>query len=106
MRIGISLIAIMPLRFLFGFAFPTGMRSRGRGKATDTMVLGHQRPTGVLASVVGLMFNMWLGIDIDSSNLSGLLSPVNPDEPCAVGIGEDKPLVVFRERRARGNGLG
>ena len=89
----------MPLGFLFGFAFPTGMRLVAVVDRQPTpWFWGINGATGVLASVVGLMFDMSLGINMTSSNLSGLLSPVNPDEPCAVGIGEDKPLVVFRER--------
>ena len=64
-RIGISLAAIMPLGFLLGFAFPTGMRLVS---AIDTQPTpwfwGINGATGVLASVLGVMFSMSFGINV------------------------------------------
>jgi hypothetical protein len=65
LRIGISLAAIMPLGFLLGFAFPTGMRLVS---AIDTQPTpwfwGINGATGVLASVLGVMFSMSFGINV------------------------------------------
>jgi hypothetical protein len=64
-RIGISLAAIMPLGFLLGFAFPTGMRLVS---AIDTQPTpwfwGINGATGVLASVLGVMLSMSFGINV------------------------------------------
>ncbi len=64
-RIGVSLMAIMPLGFLLGFAFPTGMRLVS---AIDTQPTpwfwGINGATGVLASVLGVMFSMSFGINV------------------------------------------
>ena len=64
-RIGISLAAIIPLGFLLGFAFPTGMRLVS---AIDTQPTpwfwGINGATGVLASVLGVMFSMSFGINV------------------------------------------
>jgi hypothetical protein len=64
-RIGISLAAIMPLGFLLGFAFPTGMRLVS---AIDTQPTpwfwGINGATGVLASVMGVIFSMSFGINV------------------------------------------
>jgi hypothetical protein len=64
-RVGISLLAIMPLGFLLGFAFPTGMRLVS---AIDTQPTpwfwGINGATGVLASVLGVMFSMSFGINV------------------------------------------
>jgi hypothetical protein len=64
-RIGISLAAIMPLGFLLGFAFPTGMRLVN---AVDTQPTpwfwGINGATGVLASVLGVIFSMSFGINV------------------------------------------
>src|SRR5258708_25580451 len=43
-RIAISLIAIMPLGFVLGFAFPTGMR---------LVALGRRRPTRLFLGITG-----------------------------------------------------
>ena len=64
-RIGISLASIMPLGFLLGFAFPTGMRLVS---AIDSQPApwfwGINGATGVLASVLALVFSMSLGINL------------------------------------------
>ncbi len=64
-RIGISLAAIMPLGFLLGFAFPTGMRLVN---AVDTQPTpwfwGINGATGVLACVLGVIFSMSFGIHV------------------------------------------
>ncbi|MGA8613581.1 MAG: hypothetical protein WB760_18305 [Xanthobacteraceae bacterium] len=64
-RIGISLSAIMPLGFLLGFAFPTGMRLlEAVDRQPTPWFWGINGATGVLASVLGVMFSMSLGIDV------------------------------------------
>ena len=64
-RIVISVTAIMPLGFLLGFAFPTGIRLV---EAVDPQLTpwfwGINGATGVLASVLGVMFSMALGIHV------------------------------------------
>jgi hypothetical protein len=64
-RIAMSLMVIMPLGFVLGFAFPTGM---GLVEAVDSRPTpwfwGINGATGVLASVAGLMFSMALGINV------------------------------------------
>ena len=63
-RIAISLLAIMPLGFLLGFAFPTGMRLVEAIDAEPTpWFWGINGATGVLASVLGVMLSMALGIN-------------------------------------------
>jgi hypothetical protein len=64
-RIGVSLAAIMPLGFLLGFAFPTGMRLVS---AIDTgptpWFWGINGATGVLASVLSVIISMSFGINV------------------------------------------
>jgi len=63
-RIGISLAAIMPLGFLLGFAFPTGMRLvEAVDREPTPWFWGINGATGVLASVLGVMLSMSLGIN-------------------------------------------
>jgi hypothetical protein len=64
-RILISVVAILPLGFLLGFAFPTGMRLVEAIDAQPTpWFWGINGATGVLASVLGVMFSMALGINV------------------------------------------
>jgi hypothetical protein len=64
-RIGISLAAIMPLGFLLGFAFPTGMRFVNSVDSQPTpWFWGINGATGVLASALGVMISMSLGINV------------------------------------------
>jgi hypothetical protein len=64
-RIGVSLAAIMPLGFLLGFAFPTGMRLvEAIDKEPTPWFWGINGATGVLASVLGVMLSMSLGINV------------------------------------------
>jgi hypothetical protein len=64
-RIAISLTAIMPLGFVLGFAFPTGMRLVEEVDRQPTpWFWGINGATGVLASVAGLMFSISLGINV------------------------------------------
>jgi hypothetical protein len=65
LRIGISMMAIMPLGFLLGFAFPTGMRLvEAIDRQPTPWFWGINGATGVLASVLGLMFSISLGINV------------------------------------------
>jgi MFS family permease len=64
-RIGISLTAIMPLGFLLGFAFPTGMRLvEAVDRDPTPWFWGINGAAGVLASVLGVMLSMSLGINV------------------------------------------
>jgi len=64
-RIGISLAAIVPLGFLLGFAFPTGMRLvEAVDRQPTPWFWGVNGATGVLASVLGVMSSMSLGINV------------------------------------------
>jgi hypothetical protein len=64
-RIAISLGAIIPLGFLLGFAFPTGMRLVSAIDAQPTpWFWGINGATGVLASVLGVIFSMSFGINV------------------------------------------
>ena len=61
-RIAISLLVIMPLGFLLGFAFPTGMRLvEAIDRQPTPWFWGINGATGVLASVLGVMFGMSTG---------------------------------------------
>ncbi|HLJ78469.1 MAG TPA: hypothetical protein VKT75_13690, partial [Acidobacteriaceae bacterium] len=64
-RIGVTLAAILPLGCLLGFAFPTGLRLV---EAVDTRPTpwfwGINGASGVLASVLAVIFSMSLGIDV------------------------------------------
>ena len=64
-RIGISLAAIMPLGFLLGFGFPTGIRLVEAIDAEPTpWFWGVNGATGVLASALGVIFSMTFGINV------------------------------------------
>jgi MFS family permease len=64
-RIGISLAVIMPLGFLLGFAFPSGMRLVAAIDSRPTpWFWGINGATGVLASVLGVMLSMSFGINV------------------------------------------
>jgi hypothetical protein len=64
-RIGVSLAAIMPLSFLLGFAFPTGMRLvEDVDQEPTPWFWGINGAMGVLASVLGVMLSMSFGIDV------------------------------------------
>ena len=64
-RIAVSIAVIMPLGFLLGFAFPTGMRLVEAIDPVPTpWFWGINGATGVLASVLGVMISMALGINI------------------------------------------
>jgi hypothetical protein len=64
-RILISIAIIMPLGFMLGFAFPTGMRLIEAIDPQPTpWFWGINGATGVLASVLGVIFSMAFGINI------------------------------------------
>jgi hypothetical protein len=63
-RISISLAAIMPLGFMLGFAFPTGMRLvEAIDREPTPWFWGINGAIGVLASVLGVILSMSLGIN-------------------------------------------
>jgi hypothetical protein len=64
-RIAISLAVVMPVGFLMGFAFPTGMTLVNRVDAEPTpWFWGINGATGVLASVIAVMVSMAFGINV------------------------------------------
>ncbi|MGH8529175.1 MAG: hypothetical protein ACRETN_04930 [Nevskiales bacterium] len=64
-RIAISLAAVMPLGFLLGFAFPTGMRLvQAVDREPTPWFWGINGATGVLASVLAVMLSMAFGINV------------------------------------------
>jgi spermidine synthase len=64
-RIAVSFAVILPLGFLLGFAFPTGMRLVEAIDPQPTpWFWGINGATGVLASVIGVIISMALGINI------------------------------------------
>lgn len=64
-RIALSLALIMPLGFLLGFAFPTGMRlTDAIDTAPGPWFWGINGATGVLSSVLAVMLSMAWGIDV------------------------------------------
>lgn len=64
-RIVISLGVVMPVGFLMGFAFPTGMTLVEKVDATPTAWFwGINGATGVLASVLAVMVGMAYGINV------------------------------------------
>jgi hypothetical protein len=64
-RILITLVVVMPVGFLMGFAFPTGMTLVERVDSELTPWLwGINGATGVLASVLAVMIGMAFGINV------------------------------------------
>lgn len=64
-RIAVSLAVVMPVGFLMGFAFPTGMALVERIDREPTpWFWGINGATGVLASVVAVMIGMAFGINV------------------------------------------
>ena len=64
-RISISLAVVIPLGFLLGFAFPTGMKMvEAVDKAPTPWFWGINGATGVLASVLAVMLSMGMGINV------------------------------------------
>jgi hypothetical protein len=64
-RIAISLAAIMPLGFLLGFGFPTGMRLVEAVDSQPTpWFWGVNGATGVLASVLAVVISISFGINV------------------------------------------
>ena len=64
-RILISLLVVMPLGYLLGFAFPTGMRMAAKvDAAASAWFWGINGATGVLASVLAVLVSMAFGINV------------------------------------------
>jgi MFS family permease len=64
-RIGISVAVIMPVGFLLGFAFPTGLYLvEAVDRQPTPWFWGINGATSVLASVLGVIFSMALGINV------------------------------------------
>jgi hypothetical protein len=91
-RVAVSLAVVMPLGFLLGFAFPTGMRLIEAIDPEPTpWFWGINGATGVLASVLAVMLSMAYGINVTMA-LAGL---------CYLGlIPVSRHLLVQVERKA------
>jgi spermidine synthase len=64
-RIVVSLVVVMPVGFLMGFAFPTGMALVNRVDSNPApWFWGINGATGVLASVLAVMISMAFGINV------------------------------------------
>jgi hypothetical protein len=64
-RIAVSVAVLTPLGFLLGFAFPTGMRLvRAIDPGPAPWFWGINGAAGVLASVLGVIFSITLGIQV------------------------------------------
>jgi spermidine synthase len=80
-RISISLAVVIPLGFLLGFAFPTGMRLvEAVDKEPTPWFWGINGATSVLASVLAVMLSMSMGIRVTmllSSVCYAVLIPIS-----------------------------
>jgi hypothetical protein len=96
-RIGISLLAIMPLGFLLGFAFPTGMRLvEDVDRRPTPWFWGINGATGVLASVLGLMISMSLGIHVTLLISAGCYLLLIPASIALLRLGQTQGLEMKR----------
>ena len=92
-RIGVSLAAIMPLGFLLGFAFPTGMRLvEAVDRQPTPWFWGINGATGVLASVLGVIFSMSFGINITILIAAGCYLLLIPTSFALLGLQQQTAL--------------
>jgi hypothetical protein len=64
-RIAVSLVTVMPLGFLLGFAFPTGMKLvEAVDRGPTPWFWGINGATGVMASVLAVMLSLAFGIRV------------------------------------------
>ncbi len=97
-RIGISLMAIMPLGFLLGFAFPTGMRLvEAVDRQPTPWFWGINGATGVLSSVLGVMFSMSLGINVTLLISAACYLLLIPTSFALLGMGRQRHTKYFSE---------
>jgi hypothetical protein len=97
-RIGISLMVIMPLGFLLGFAFPTGMRLvEAVDRQPTPWFWGINGATGVLSSVLGVMFSMSLGINVTILISAVCYLLLIPTSFVLLGLGKTNRLSVVRK---------
>jgi hypothetical protein len=98
-RISISLAVVIPLGFLLGFAFPTGMKLvEAVDEEPTPWFWGINGATGVLASVLAVMLSMSMGIQVTmlvSSMCYLALVPVS------LGLISLRPVSITRLGRRR-----
>jgi hypothetical protein len=100
-RIGISLTAIMPLGFLLGFGFPTGIRLVEAVDPEPTpWFWGVNGATGVLASALGVIFSMTFGINITMLISAACYLLLIPTGVLLLSLGREKVGVVHPSLRA------
>jgi hypothetical protein len=100
-RILISLAAIMPLGFLLGFGFPTGIRLVEAVDAEPTpWFWGINGATGVLASALGVVFSMAFGINITMLISAACYLLLIPTGVLLLGMAPEKASLVDSSFRA------
>jgi hypothetical protein len=94
-RIAISLSLIMPVGFLLGFAFPTGIRLVEAVDCEPTpWFWGINGATGVLASVLAVMLSMTWGINVTMSAAGLCYLALIPVAWILSGLGYQKALAT------------
>jgi hypothetical protein len=104
-RIAIALAVVMPLGFLLGFAFPTGMRLVEAIDPEPTpWFWGINGATGVLASVLAVMVSMSYGIRFTLLCAAVCYLGLIPTSRVLIGLGlhRDAPSPDPASVRARG----
>ena len=93
-RIGISLAVILPLGFLLGFAFPTGL---GLVEVVDRQPTpwfwGINGATSVLASVLAVMFSMAFGINVTMLLSAACYVLLIPTSFALLRMGQQPPTI-------------
>ena len=91
-RIAISLAVVMPLGFLMGFAFPTGMSLVERVDRDPTpWFWGINGATGVLASVLAVMISMAFGINVTMALAGCCYLALIPTALGLIALGDASP---------------
>ena len=105
-RIGVSLAAILPLGFLLGFAFPTGMRLvEAVDKDPTPWFWGINGATGVLASVLGVIISMSAGINITLLISAACYFLLIPTSFALLGLGRRSAVATVPVNSDSGMGI-
>jgi hypothetical protein len=90
-RIAVSLVAILPLGFLLGFAFPTGIRLvEAVDKRPTPWFWGINGAAGVLASVVGVVVSLSAGLNVTLLCAAACYLALIPISFSLLGLGQAK----------------
>jgi hypothetical protein len=94
-RIAVSLGVVLPLGFLLGFAFPTGMKLvEAIDREPAPWFWGINGATGVLASVVAVMLSMALGIRVTLFAAALCYLCLIPAALWLAGMGRQRPATA------------